>query len=400
MLLGHPQADVRRAGHQARLRQSGAQRDELGERARRVKLAGGAGVRQGRVLREGGQALRDGRLVGRHPGAGGHGAGGVDDRPVAGAAAQVAAQRIGCLAARHGALAALALVLVQRVQAHHEARRAEAALRAVRIDQRLLHRVQRAAGAAQLIDRDELLAVERADEGDAAIDGAPAQAARAGLTHHHGAGAAVALGAALLGALEPALLAQPLLSRRSSRSHSSTVRVGGTASSATGSSLSQKRIGRVGTAGTACMGASAEQTVVACGPHRRDRSRHRRSLESEKLKLQHDDQEEQEQRRDTVAQRADQQPREEQSGQQHQRHELDAPPCRVVLHWAGGLLRDGHACGGPDQAQIGIQRISEAVPPVETGNMVVTRSPQQTVGSLFGQRKPQPVRAHEVQLPR
>jgi hypothetical protein len=174
-------------------------------------------VRQGRVLREGGQALRDGRLVGRHPGAGGHGAGGVDDRPVAGAAAQVAAQRIGCLAARHGALAALALVLVQRVQAHHEARRAEAALRAVRIDQRLLHRVQRAAGAAQLIDRDELLAVERADEGDAAIDGAPAQAARAGLTHHHGAGAAVALGAALLGALEPALLAQPLQHRARGR---------------------------------------------------------------------------------------------------------------------------------------------------------------------------------------
>ena len=48
------------------------------------------------------------------------------------------------IAARSGAMR----VLVQAEQAHREAWRAEAALRAVAVDERALHRMQRAVGAA------------------------------------------------------------------------------------------------------------------------------------------------------------------------------------------------------------------------------------------------------------
>ena len=72
-----------------------------------------------------------------------HALAGVEDRPVAGAAAQVAGELVGELLARRPRAAAL-VVLVGRPQRHHEARRAEAALRAVALDHRLLHRMQRA----------------------------------------------------------------------------------------------------------------------------------------------------------------------------------------------------------------------------------------------------------------
>ena len=63
--------------------------------------------------------------------------GGIEDRPVAGAAAEVAGERLVGLG-RIGAGA----VLLQGEQRHDETRRAEPALRAMAVDHRLLHVVQ------------------------------------------------------------------------------------------------------------------------------------------------------------------------------------------------------------------------------------------------------------------
>jgi hypothetical protein len=151
--------------------------------------------------------------------------------------AQVAREVVGQLLAR-GLGAARLVMLVGRPQRHHEARRAEAALRAVAVDQRLLHRVQAVHGVRALVallkrggrgclrslalvlevlDREQRLAVERGQELDAGIDRLQPQAAdrvgRAGLgqlADHHGARTAVALVATLLGAGAARVLAQPV----------------------------------------------------------------------------------------------------------------------------------------------------------------------------------------------
>ena len=86
---------------------------------------------------------------------------------------------------------------------HDEARRAEAALRAVGLDQRLLDGVEIAVAVRQVLDGDQLLAVERRHELDAGIDRAIAEPVAVELAEHHRAGAAIALGAALLGAAAP-----------------------------------------------------------------------------------------------------------------------------------------------------------------------------------------------------
>jgi hypothetical protein len=148
---------------------------------------------------------------------------GVEDGAVAGAAAQVARKVLHRLRARH-ATALADLGLVQREQAHHEARRAEAALRAVVIDQRLLHRVQgpggrgSALGADQWVVRQilgcpERLAVDGVRQGDAGVDGTVADATTLGLAHDHGAGAAVAFAAALFGSSVAQVFAQQLQQR-------------------------------------------------------------------------------------------------------------------------------------------------------------------------------------------
>ena len=152
---------------------------------------------------------------------------GIEDRPVAGAAAQVARQVVGELLAG-GLRAGCAVALVAGGQRHHEARRAEAALRAVAVDHRALHRVQRVgtgrmrpAHRFEVLDREQRLAVERGQEADAGVDRPQAQAADQGgcgrrrcgvgqLGHDHGAGAAVALAAAFLGAGAARVLAQPV----------------------------------------------------------------------------------------------------------------------------------------------------------------------------------------------
>ena len=106
-------------------------------------------------------------------------------------------------------------VLVEAEQAHHEARRAEAALRAVRLDHRLLHRMQRAVVALQALDGEHRLARDRRQEPDAGVDRLPGETSRRRrrLGQDDRAGAAVAFGAAFLGAGELPVLAQPLEQR-------------------------------------------------------------------------------------------------------------------------------------------------------------------------------------------
>src|SRR3546814_11188903 len=79
-----------------------------------------------------------------------------------------------------------------------EARRAEAALRAVAVDHRLLHGMQPAA-LRQMLDGDELAAIQSAEKLDAGVHGAVAQPNAFRARHNHGAGAAVAFVDASLG---------------------------------------------------------------------------------------------------------------------------------------------------------------------------------------------------------
>src|SRR5690606_21317789 len=77
----------------------------------------------------------------------------------------------------------------------------------------LLRRVQLAVVGRQVFDRPQRQAVDRMGQADAAVDGAVRQAAFSGFSQHHGAGAAVAFAAALLGAGAGEVLAQQLQER-------------------------------------------------------------------------------------------------------------------------------------------------------------------------------------------
>ena len=129
----------------------------------------------------------------------------VDDRPIAGAAAQIPRQHIVDFVA---ARAAVALVIV-REQAHHDARRAKAALRAMQTRHRLLHRMQHAV-FGEILDRDQFGAVELAEQRDARIDRLVSQAAIALAHDDDGAGAAIAFRAAFFGAGRSLLQTQPV----------------------------------------------------------------------------------------------------------------------------------------------------------------------------------------------
>jgi hypothetical protein len=86
------------------------------------------------------------------------------------------------------------------------------------IDQRLLHWMQSAGGAAEVFDGKKRFAVQRGQELDTGVDGPqidPALAVQ--FTHHHGTGAAIAFGAAFLGAAAMQIFAQEL-KHRSGRS--------------------------------------------------------------------------------------------------------------------------------------------------------------------------------------
>ncbi|MNM87658.1 hypothetical protein D3C81_998470 [compost metagenome] len=202
-LLGHPQADVGAAGQDADIGLRRLDRAELGRGARGKEVLALRAVAEGLAALEVAQRVGDlfrielagGRRGQRH-----HALAGVDDRPVAGAAAQVAGQGIADLLARRG-LAAGRVLLVQRPQRHHEAGRAEPALGAMALHHGLLHRVERTVRLTQVFHGDQGLAVERGQELDAGIDRLEFDvAAVLQLADDDGTGAAVAFGAAFLGA--------------------------------------------------------------------------------------------------------------------------------------------------------------------------------------------------------
>ncbi|MNO59771.1 hypothetical protein D3C76_503670 [compost metagenome] len=203
--LGDFQGQVGTAGQQASLWVGAVDVGEISN-GQRQQAALVAAVQLGGFARGDGLELGDGRGFGgvelvRLLLAAGL-LGGIEDRPVAGAATQVAGQRLmGFGLALLGISAAG--VLLQGEQRHDEAGGAETALRAVAVDHGLLHAVQLAA-VLEVVDADELLAVQRGNESQAGVEGAIADALGAfradQLADHHGAGAAVAGGAALLGA--------------------------------------------------------------------------------------------------------------------------------------------------------------------------------------------------------
>ena len=135
---------------------------------------------------------------------------GIDDRFVAGAAAQIAAQRIIDLSA-----CGPGDRLQQTGQAHHDAGRAKTALRAMTLGHGLLHRVQLAVGALQAFHRLDRLAIQRGHQLQATVDAGVSYRRAVGveLTDQHNAGAAVAFGAAFLGAGAVQMLAQVIKHR-------------------------------------------------------------------------------------------------------------------------------------------------------------------------------------------
>ncbi|MNO83021.1 hypothetical protein D3C76_743110 [compost metagenome] len=135
--------------------------------------------------------------------------GGSEDRPVAGAAAEVAGQgflslvQIRCVA-----------VLLQGEKRHDKARCAEPALGAMAVGHGLLHAVQLAL-VLEVFDADQLLAMQGRDERQARIQAAVADmraavVIRGQLADHHGTSAAIAAGTAFFGAGFTQVLTQVL----------------------------------------------------------------------------------------------------------------------------------------------------------------------------------------------
>ena len=150
--------------------------------------------------------------VDRPAGQRGHPLGGVQNGPVPGAPAQVARQVLPGHIARDG-LATDHPVLVHAEQAHHKAGGAKAALAAMALHHGLLGRVQGAVGRGNVFRSPHRHAIHRMGQPDAAVDGPGFELAIACFAHHHGAGAAVAFAAALLGAGVAQVLAQHLQQR-------------------------------------------------------------------------------------------------------------------------------------------------------------------------------------------
>ena len=127
-----------------------------------------------------------------------------DDGGVAGAAAQVARQPHA-----HAGFVERAALFAQPGDGHHEARRAVAALAAVVVDERLLHRMKLTT-FGEPFDRDDQGTVELPQVLDARVDG---QERATGARDERCASAAVALGAHHLGARQPELVAQQIRER-------------------------------------------------------------------------------------------------------------------------------------------------------------------------------------------
>ena len=142
-----------------------------------------------------------------------HVLGGIQNRAIAGAAAQIASQRIGQVAAGWG-LGTHSLGLIGGPHRHHKTRCAKTALRAMVVHHRLLNRVQRAPPQGfQKLHGEDCFAMQARYKSQAGIDGAQLQSARRGVVqcaHHHGARPTVAFVTPLLGAGVVGVFAQPV----------------------------------------------------------------------------------------------------------------------------------------------------------------------------------------------
>ena len=139
------------------------------------------------------------------------------DGAIAGALIEVAGELIA--QARDGRRGAR---MIGGEKAHHDARGAEAALRTVMIDHRLLHGMQSAA-LGKVLDRDELATVKLAQEDDTGVERLMHELVAFQPRQHDSARAAIAFGATFL---------RPRQHPRSSRSQSRTVARGENRSSA------------------------------------------------------------------------------------------------------------------------------------------------------------------------
>ena len=168
--LRHPEPYVGGAGDDGGLRLGGVEGGEIVERAGQDDPSAIAFHHDATAVFQRFQLLHDRRALGDQRVAvalaeRGDRLGGADDRGIARAATEIALQRLldlgdGRLRPFHP----------QAVERHDEARCAEAALRAVMIDHRLLHRMQRPARCGQRLHGHDVTAVERGDEADAGID--------------------------------------------------------------------------------------------------------------------------------------------------------------------------------------------------------------------------------------
>ncbi len=107
--------------------------------------------------------------------------------------------------------------VVEGEHRHHEARRAEAALGGVGIDERLLHRMERPVRARQTLDRENRAIVDLRQHHQAGIHRAELQRSVDASTEDDGAGAAIALRAAFLGSGEMRAGAKPVEHRHARR---------------------------------------------------------------------------------------------------------------------------------------------------------------------------------------
>ena len=151
----------------------------------------------------------------------------LHDRAVAGAAAEIAGERL----MNEGVVRAFAAV-VESEHRHHETRRAEAALGRIGVDHRLLHRMERAVRRRQTLDRQHGAIVDLRQHHQAGIDGAILHASR-----RHGRPSTM-VQAPQSPSAQPSLV--PVRKARV-RSQSSTVMVGGALASLHGFPFNKNR---------------------------------------------------------------------------------------------------------------------------------------------------------------
>ena len=214
-MLGDPEPDIGSAGDEGGVGKSLVERGERIEARGRGKEAvliadeEVAVVIRKRRERRGSSVGGRGEPVGRRAVAGRERRG--EDRPVAGTAAKIAGKLVAEAGRRRRDAG-----MIGGEEAHHDARRAKAALGAMVVDHRLLQRMQRLA-LGEILDRDQLGAVELAEQENAGVDRLVRQLAVAEPRQHHRAGAAIAFGAAFFRPLGAFIFAQPVKNGRPRR---------------------------------------------------------------------------------------------------------------------------------------------------------------------------------------